>query len=422
MFRYFGNGGRCCNRLSMEPFRTYKVAIIAPTCFYYQAPLFRALAANDRIDLIVYFCSDEGSSGKDVKSVYGTDQNWGVEDQLLDGYRSKLLKNYSPRGSYLKSLTGLANFGVWNELSRERPDAVVIMSWMNPTWWLAFLACLRFKIPVLFMTDANFYAEKLTNAWKSLIKRYFLGKFLFPLTTGFLCAGTTNRLLYTSHGVQNEKLVPFAYSWGYQQLIEKSEELRDRRMQLRKKHGVPEDASIVLYCGRLSSEKASMELLKAYQLVSHPKKALVLVGDGSLRSQMQDFIDLHGLESVYFMGFQNRNDLGDFYALADILVLPSNRETWGLVVNEALSFSLPVVVSDQVGAGVDLVISDQNGYIFPAGEIPALADQISKLLGLSDQDREKMGEKSYSLIKEWSDRDLAVPLGEYLDSIYQAQS
>jgi glycosyltransferase involved in cell wall biosynthesis len=405
----------------MEPFRTYKVAIIAPTCFYYQAPLFRALAANERIDLIVYFCSDEGSSGKDVKSVYGNDQNWGVEDQLLDGYRSKLLKNHSPRGSYLKSLTGLANFGVWNELSRERPDAVVIMSWMNPTWWLTFLACLRFKIPVLFMTDANFYAEKLTNTWKSWIKRYFLGKLLFPLTTGFLYAGTANRLLYTSHGVQNEKLVPFAYSWGYQQLIEKSEELRDRRMQLRKKHGVPEDASIVLYCGRLSSEKASMELLKAYQLVSHPKKALVLVGDGSLRSQMQDFIDLHGLESVYFMGFQNRNDLGDFYALADILVLPSNRETWGLVVNEALSFSLPVVVSDQVGAGIDLVIHDQNGYIFPAGEIPALADQISKLLGLSDQDREKMGEKSYSLIKEWSDRDLAVPLGEYLDSIYQAQ-
>ena len=409
-------------QLSMKTARTYKLAIIAPTCFYYQAPLFRALAANDRINLIVYFCSNEGSSGKDVKSVYGYDQNWGVEEQLLEGYSSKLLKNHSPKGSYLKSLTGLANFGVWDELRRERPDAVVIMSWMNPTWWLAFLACLRFKIPVLFMTDANFYAEELINTWKSWIKRYCLGKFLFPLTAGFLCAGTANRLLYSSHGVQDEKLVPFAYSWGYQQLIEKSEGLRNQRLQLRKKHGVPEDASIVLYCGRLSSEKASMELLKAYQLVSHPKKALVLIGDGSLRSQMQDFIDLHGLESVYFMGFKNRNDLSDFYALADILVLPSNRETWGLVVNEALSFSLPVVVSDQVGSGVDLVISDENGYIFPAGEIQALADQISKLLGLSDQEREKMGSKSYSLIKNWSNRDLSVPLGEYLDSIYQAQS
>jgi len=400
----------------------YKVTIIAPTCFYYQVPLFRSLAANDRIDLTVYFCSEEGSSGEDVKSVYGNDQNWGVEGQLLDGYKSKFLKNHSPRGSYLKSLTGLANFGIWNELSRDRPDAVVIMSWMNPTWWLSILACLRFKIPFLFMTDANFYAEKLTNTWKYWVKRCFLGKFLFPLTSGFLCAGTANQMLYTSHGVRDEKLIPFAYSWGYQALIEKSEELRDRRLELRRKHGLPEDASIVLYCGRLSSEKASMELLQAYQLVSHPKKALVLVGDGALKTQMQDFVDLHGLESVYFMGFQNRNDLGDFYALADILVLPSNKETWGLVVNEALSFSLPVVVSDQVGAGVDLVIPDENGYIFPAGDIPALANQVSKLLSLSDQDFERMAQRSYSLIKDWSDRDLALPLSEYLDSIYQAQS
>ena len=112
------------------------------------------------------------------------------------------------------------------------------------------------------MTDANFYAEKLTNTWKSWIKRYFLGKFLFPLTTGFLCAGTANRLLYTSHGVQDEKLVPFAYSWGYQALIEKSEQLRDRRLELRREHGLPEDASIILYCGRLSSEKASMRFYR----------------------------------------------------------------------------------------------------------------------------------------------------------------
>ena len=406
----------------MEKPRSYKVAIIAPTCFYYQAPLFRALAASDRIDLMVYFCSDEGSSGKDVKTVYGYDQTWGVEDQLLDGYRSKLLKNHSPRGSYLKSLTGLANFGVWNELSRERPDAVVVMSWMNPTWWLAFAAALRFKIPVLFMTDANFYAERLTNSWKSWIKRYFLGKFLFPLTTGFLCAGTGNRMLYTFHGVPDSKLVPFAYSWGYDLLIEKSKELRERRLELRRKYGLPEDAFIILYCGRLSPEKGSIELLKAYELVRHPKKALVLVGDGSLRQEMQDFVENHNLESIYFMGFQNRNDLGNYYALADILVLPSNKETWGLVVNEALSFSLPVVVSDQVGAGVDLVIPEENGYIFPAGDVSTLADQISILSELSDDDRRKMGEKSYALIKEWSDRDLAVPLSEYLDSVYQAQN
>jgi len=399
----------------------YKIAIIAPTCFYYQVPLFRSLATNNRIDLMVYFCSDEGSSGKDVKYVYGSEKSWGVEDGLLSGYQSKFLKNQAPGGSYLKSLIGLANFEVWDEIRRERPNAVVIMSWMNPTWWLAFLACIRFKVPVFFLTDANFYAERLTNKWKSWVKRLVLGKLLFPLTAGFLCAGTANRMLYTSHGVPEEKLIPFAYSWGYDLLIDQSEHLRCQRSNLRKKHNLPEDASIILYCGRLSPEKGSMELLQAYQLVSHPKKTLVLVGDGPLRQQMHGFIDQHGLESIYFMGFQNRNDLLDFYALADILVLPSNRETWGLVVNEALSFSLPIIVSDQVGAGVDLVGSDENGYIFPAGDTIALSEQITKLLGLPDQTRQTMGENSYSLIKEWSTRDLAKPLVEYLDSYYLAQ-
>ena len=398
------------------------VSIIAPTCFYYQVPLFRVLAADEEIDLTVYFCTDEGISGRDAQSTYGTNESWASENELLESYTYKILRNYAPRGSYLKSLVGLVNLGIWNDLKRNRPDVVVVMSWMNPTWWLTFLACLRFKIPVLFMTDANFYAVKLTNTWKSWIKRLFLRKLLFPLTSGFLCAGTANRLLYSFHGVGDEKLISFAYSWGYQALIERSEELRNQKLELRRRHGLLEDASIILYCGRLSTEKASMELLQAYQLVPHQKKTLVLVGDGNLKNQMQEFIDLHRLESVYFMGFRNRNELGDFYALADILVLPSSKETWGLVVNEALSFSLPIVVSDQVGAGVDLVIPDENGYIFPARNIPALAERVSKLLSLSEQDREKMGERSYSLIKDWSDRDLAAPLGEYLDSIYQAQS
>mgnify|MGYP001146285128 FL=1 len=111
-------------------------------------------------------------------------------------------------------------------------------------------------------------------------------------------------------------------------------------------------------------------------------------------------------------------DIGKFYALADFLVLPSQRETWGLVVNEALCFSLPVIVSDQVGAGQDLVVHEENGYIFPVYNVSALASYITKLCDLPDEDRLKMGEKSHSLIKEWSNRDLTTPMVEYLDSIY----
>ena len=395
----------------------HKIAIIAPTCFYYQAPLFRTLATDDRIDLTVYFCTEEGSSGKDARAVYGSEESWATEEELLGGYRFKFLRNYIPQGSYLKSLVGLANLGVWRELERNRPDAVVVMSWMNPTWWLTFLACWKLKIPMLLMTDANVHAEQIKSIWKSWLKRFFLGKLLFPATAGFLCAGTSNRELYVSLGVPEKKLFPFAYSWGYSRLIEDSKRLKEQKTKLRKEYGLPQDAVVVLYCGRFSEEKGTMELISAYRLVNFKKKALVFVGDGRLKGRMEGLMDDHDRSSVYFMGFHNRNKIAEFYALADILVVPSRKETWGMVVNEGLCFSLPVIVSDQVGAGDDLVVHEKNGIVFHAGNVKELSEGISKLIELPTEDREKMGYESWRLITEWSNRDLSAVFVEYFDSI-----
>jgi glycosyltransferase involved in cell wall biosynthesis len=405
------------SRFSMDKPRSHNVTIIAPTCFYYQGPLFRALAADNRIDLMVIFCTDEGVSGIDIASAYGTIESWGSEADLLEGYNSKFIRNHAPGGSYLKSLVGLFNLGIWQELNRTRPNAVVVMSWMNPTWWLTFLACLRFRIPILLMTDANADAEQLKSTWKSWLKRIFLGSFLFPSASGFLCAGTANKQLYALYGAPDRKLFDFAYSWGYASLIEKSKLLRNQKSELRTQYGLPQDAVIILYCGRLSTEKGVIELIDAYKLVLHPRKALVLVGDGRLRRQMQETANAHGIESIYFMGFRNREEIGKFYSLSDILVLPSRRETWGMVVNEGLCFSLPVVTSDQVGSGRDLVIHGENGYVFPAGDVSALAKGISRLIDLPDEDLLKMGEKSWSIINEWTNRDIVAAMVESLELV-----
>ncbi len=394
----------------------HKITIIAPTCFYYQAPLFRALASDDRIDLEVIFCTDEGISGTDIKSAYGAEDSWGTRDELLRGYKSKFLRNHAFKGSYLKSLVGLFDLSIWAELSRTRPHAVAIMSWMNPTWWLTILACLRFRIPILLMTDANVDAEILVTRWKSGLKRLLVGNFLFRVASGFLCAGTSNRKLYTYYGVSDKKLYPFAYSWGYGSLIKKSKSFQGQKLRLRAEYGLPEDAIIALYCGRFSAEKGSLELVDAFKDVLNVRKALVLVGEGSLRSRMQQSAVAHGIDSIHFMGFQSREDIAKFYAMADFLVLPSHKETWGMVVNEALCFSLPVIVSDQVGSGADLVNNGINGYIFPAGDVSALAGHMSDLMDLPAEDRLKMGGRSYELINAWSNRDIASVLVDYCQS------
>ncbi len=67
----------------MDQSRSYKIVIVAPTCFYYQVPLFQELNNHPNIDLTVYFCSDEGISGQDVKTVYGSDEGWEIVGKPL---------------------------------------------------------------------------------------------------------------------------------------------------------------------------------------------------------------------------------------------------------------------------------------------------------------------------------------------------
>jgi len=395
----------------------YKVAIVAPTCFYYQVPIFRELAADSRIELKVYYCTDEALFGRDVPKKFGTTSQWGIEDDLLAGYEYKFLRNFSPFPSYLKSVIGLMNLGIWREIRKSRPDVVILMSWMNPTWWLAVLACLYSGIPFLYLTDQNLQRDLAAPRWKNWVKRLVLGKILFRITSGFLCAGTANRLLYSYYGVPDSKLIPFAFSWGLQPLLQKADELAAQRNCLRAQMSIPENSFVMLFVGRFSPEKNPLLFLKAYERVNLPGKALVFVGDGHLRESLQQHVDNRQLDSVYFFGFQTRQEIPKYYAIADVLVIPSDRETWGIVVNEAMCFGLPVIASDQVGAALDLVKHGQNGFEFPKGDADELASRIEQLAALTKDERRAMGKRSRELITIWSQRNLAQSLDRYLDRV-----
>ena len=396
----------------------YKLAIIAPTCFYYQEDLFRQLNCHPRIDLTVYFCSEEALDARDAHVMYQTIENWGDRNELLNGYKYKFLKNSSPRPSYLKWPHGLMNFSIWDEIEQERPDLVVLMSWMNITWWIAIAACVRFHVPFLYMTDANIAAESYSSGLKKAMKQIVLGNILFKLATGFLCAGYANRKLYQFYGVPDRKLIPFAYSWGYKALLETASQLKPRRSELKAKQGLSDDSVVILYCGRLGEEKALFDLLNAYQLVGNPNKHLAIVGEGNIGQSLRDYATNQNINSIRFWGFRKRHEIAEYYATADVLVLPSRRETWGIVVSEAMCFELPVIVSDQVGAAPDMVREGENGFTFPTGDIQALADRIRRVIDLPTAERRKMGLRPAQLMDSWSSRDLVKSLDQYLDLVH----
>lgn len=396
---------------------SYKLIIVAPTCFYYQVALFRHLSTHPRIELTVCFCSKEALYARDVVRMYKTAAPWGDEQELLEGFKYKFVRNYSPWPSYLMWPFGLMNFGIWNEIRRKRPDGVILMSWANITWWVAILACVYYRIPFFYMTDANGQIEPLRSRWKIWLKKILLGRIIFRSCAGFLCAGAANKSLFSFYSVPERKLFAFAYSWGYESLVQDSLGLKSRRKQIRAELGITGNSFVILFCGRLSKEKDPRTLLEVYRRVNLPHTALIFVGDGELRESLQECAANAGLTSVYFLGFQNRKEIPKFYAIADALVLPSYSETWGIVVNEAMCFGLPVIVSDRVGAGPDLVQHGNNGFIFPAGDAEALAGCIRQLMDRSEEERLVMGMRSLDIIKKWSQKDLRGLLVQYLDSV-----
>jgi len=139
--------------------------------------------------------------------------------------------------------------------------------------------------------------------------------------------------------------------------------------------------------------------LKVSGLNESKRPYLLFVGDGPLRAQLETQAGELCGKDVRFLGFRNQTELPALYDLCDLFVLPSRFEPWGLVVNEVMNAGRPVIVSDQVGARPDLIRQGENGWSFPAGDVPALTGCIHK--ALSDANLREMGVISKKIVQAW---------------------
>ncbi len=131
------------------------------------------------------------------------------------------------------------------------------------------------------------------------------------------------------------------------------------------------------FCGQMIARKGVDQLLAAFATL--PENArLLLIGREAELPQLLANLALPVRERVRYAGFQTPDALPNFFAQADVFVLPSRYDGWGVVVNQALGAGLPIIASDQVGAAHDLVCEGTNGFTFPAGDANALATAMHR--------------------------------------------
>jgi len=349
----------------------------------YRSPIFREIARLDPGMKVCFFNEQDNSDRLFFKERGQTPkQTWGVS--LLEGFSSEFLRTAD------MSLPGV--YSTFRKfLENEKPSSIVLMGyalWEN--WILLFLAR-SMGIQVIHIGDTfNDGVGKKRPLLKELLMRFFFSK-----VSTVVSVGNKNRDFYLRKGVQLDQIVPAKHCTDSAFFGDRVESIR---AQWRKQHQIPESALVILFVGRLVDVKRPMDVVKLSQKLSTPGVCTVIAGNGYLEEKLKPFAS----ERLRLIGFQNQLQVRECYHGSDVLFLPSESETWGLVVNEAFATGIPAVVTDTCGCAHDLVVPGETGEIFPVGQIDGIARKLDVLFSNPEQLR-LMGRRAREkVLKEYT--------------------
>lgn len=393
-----------------------RVLLIASHPVQYSSSFFRLFATDSRLEIQVAYCKMQGAEPH-VDPDFGVEVKWDIP--LLDGYSWIDLSACPLFGKYGSSLKS-ANVQVWRLIRSTRFDVVIIHTgYLCATFWVAMVAAKLSRVAVLFGTDAHDLSPRDHKAWKLHIKRLLWPR-LFRLADVAIVPSSATVKLMRALGIPERRVVLTPYTVDNEWWIRQSK--RVDRVMARESLGIPQDAIVVLFSAKLQPWKRPLDLLRAFARVTVPNTYLIFAGDGALRSALVSEAESLGVaHKVSFLGFVNQSALPEIYTASDILVLPSEYEPFGVVVNEAMLCGCCVVVSDHVGARFDLVREGETGFVFPTGDVEALARLLNKIA--ADQPKlGRIGETARGRMSEWSQKQSASATLRAIETAVQLRS
>jgi glycosyltransferase involved in cell wall biosynthesis len=383
---------------------TKRLAIFTSHPIQYQAPLFRALAATGRVTPTVYFGSRHGVDVA-LDSGFGTSFQWDVP--LLDGYDHAFLSN-TARAPNVSAFRGVRLGKLDDVLTPDRHDALLVLGWQTLAHVQMIRAAWKAGMPVIVRGESTLQrnpSRGLRGAARRTLwlpARQRLYQAAFRRVDAFLVIGSRNQAYYRAFGVPDEKCfwAPYGVDNDWFAMSEPARSLA--RARVRGQLGISDNAIIFASSAKVIERKRPFDLVDA--VADLRRRGIdahaLFIGDGSERDAVDHRAARYGIEdAVCVSGFVNQQEIPAWYAAADALVLPSDaRETWGLVVNEAMAAGLPVVVSDAAGCSVDLVSNGENGFTYACGDVAALASKLGTLVSIGHGGRRRLGQRSREIV------------------------
>ena len=286
---------------------------------------------------------------------------------------------------------------------KKKYDAIVIGGYSSPTAVLAMLYLRLRRIPFWMEVDGGLIRQE------GKLK-YFVKKNLVCLAKNWLSTGVHTTKYLVHYGAKEANIRNYPFSSLYERDILQQPVSPEEKLALRRELGIC-DRHMVLAIGQFIHRKGFDVLMRAAQSLDD-KTGIYIVG-GEATEEYHKLREELGVETVHFLGFQPKEQLTKFYKAADLFVLPTREDIWGLVINEALAYGLPTITTDRCVAGLELIEDGVNGYVVPVEDAKALAEKIKVVLA---SDLEKMGKASLEKIRPYTLENMAKTHAEVFES------
>lgn len=282
-------------------------------------------------------------------------------------------------------------------------DEIVASVYQTPTEMLATQYMKRKKIPFYISTDGGFVKPDGKIKWK--IKQHFMTG-----AKGYFSPNSMTDNYFVNYGVARELIQRYPFtSIRDCDILDTCLSIAEKNI-IKDKLNIREE-KVIVGVGQIIERKGWDILIRA--VVNLPPEIGIYIIGGTATDSLLQIIHKYKMKNIHFVDFKSTGLLRDYYKLADVFVLPTREDIWGLVINEAMSCGLPIVTTQNCMAGLELVKENINGYLVPSDDENQLGEKLLKLIN-DPQLCEQMGKESLQIIKKYTIEQMAISYAKNL--------
>ncbi|WP_214821082.1 MULTISPECIES: glycosyltransferase family 4 protein [unclassified Exiguobacterium] len=292
-------------------------------------------------------------------------------------------------------------------INKKDYDHIIVGGYATPTGALLINYLKIRQIPFILNIDGGMISEKESKLRESL-KKYFISS-----ASAWLSTGDVGSKYLIHYGANKENIFTYPFTTLKEVDILKQVLSKDEKIKLRRKLGL-KNTRIVLAVGQFVHRKG-FDLLINASLQLPTDTSIYFVGG----IPTEEYLELKKqlkLNNIHFLGFKSKDEILNYYRAADVFVLPTREDIWGLVINEAMANGLPVVTTNRCVAGLELVDNYDNGFIVPVENVNELALRINEVIS-NDELMSDMAERSLRKAKNYTVENMALETHKILNFI-----